>query len=69
MVGTQIKDLSPLLGMTKLEYLDIQITPVQNISPLVGFRSLRYLYVSTTITEAQVDALRQALPSCYISRN
>jgi len=40
---TKIRDLSPLSGLTDLEYLDLSLTDVSNLEPLSGLTNLKTL--------------------------
>lgn len=64
---TNVSDLSPLSGLTKLEALDISHTNVSDISVLYNMTELKTLYWGESqVSEEDIEALRQALPSCAI---
>ena len=44
--NNQINDISPLAGLTKLNWLNLDDNQVTDISPLSGLSSLRYLYLA-----------------------
>ena len=46
--GTDIRDLSPLAGLTSLSELSLQGTQVGDLSPLAGLASLTWLYLQGT---------------------
>lgn len=46
--GTKVRDLIPLGGLKRLEYLDVSNTRVRDLSPLSGLKNLRYLSLQNT---------------------
>ena len=62
-----VRDLSPLSGLTRLKTLYIDNNPVTNLEPLYGLTSLRTLSMKgIALSDAQLKALREALPDCHI---
>ncbi len=65
--GTPVYDLEPLGVLANLRELDLAHTLVRDVSPLVGLKALKVLHLeNTNIDEAQLAALRSALPNVLI---
>lgn len=63
----QITDLSALAGMNKLKHLYLADNQVRDLSALKGMDSLQTLDLTgNPLEQAQVEALREALPKCEI---
>ena len=64
---TQINDISPLSSLTKLTYLDLIGIKIYDITPLKSLKNLKTLKVnSNSLTQDQIDELKDALPNCSI---
>ncbi len=66
---TQVSDVTPLLGLTSVERLDLDGTQVSDVTPLAGLTSLKWLDLGGTpvsVSEKAVDNLKMALPQCEI---
>ena len=67
MEKNQITDLSALAGMNKLKHLYLADNQVRDLSALKGMDSLQTLDLTgNPLEQAQVEALREALPKCEI---
>ena len=69
--GNRLIDISPLAGLTQLKGLHLngnQLTDDQlkHLAGLKGLRSIDLRGIST-LTKAEVDKLKEALPKCSIS--
>jgi len=66
-LGTEVTDLTPLAKLTDLEHLALFDAPVADLIQLTNVTNLKFLHLrNTTITDAQVKQLQQALPNCEI---
>jgi len=64
----QISDIGPLSGLTNLESLYLHANKINDINPLRGLTNLQILNLwNNPINEAQIEALKQALPNTEIS--
>lgn len=62
-----LDDLSPLRACRNLVELDVSRTAVWDLSPLRELRSLLRIFVdNTAVTEAEIRALREALPALAV---
>jgi hypothetical protein len=65
--GCEIKDLSPLAGLSALEQLVLNDTPVSDLAPLAGLTMLRWLWLdSTQVSDLSPLAGLIALESLYL---
>ncbi len=65
--GREIKDLSPLAGLSALEQLVLNDTQVSDLSPLAGLTTLRWLWLdSTQVSDLSPLAGLTALESLYL---
>jgi internalin A len=63
----QIEDVSPLSGLTGLKFLDLNYNEISDVTPLYSLVELETLLLNgNPLTDEQVDALRAALPNCWI---
>jgi len=46
--ANKVSDLTPLTGLTRLEFLDLHDMPVSDLTPLVGLKNLEYLSIGNT---------------------
>lgn len=64
---TQVSDLSPLAGLTKLKGMSIVDSPVRDLTHLNGLPNLKLLGMfETNVSAEEVDRLHRALPNCQI---
>ena len=47
-IGTPIRDVSPLAGLTSLEHVNLTSTGVSDVNPLAGLTKLQGLYLTST---------------------
>jgi hypothetical protein len=67
---SNVQDVEPLTGLTKLGYLDLSDTKVANIEPLTNLKSLGFLSLSrTAVPPDETQKLRGLLPKCRITHN
>jgi hypothetical protein len=67
--NVQVSDLSPLASLSSLRHFFLDSTQVRDLTPLTGLKTLEAFWIGNAeITEEQIQALRQALPNCHISR-
>ena len=67
LAATQVRDLSPLGGLTSLHVLILHKTEVSDLTPIHGLTNLQKLGISeTNVTDQEVAQLQKALPSCDI---
>ena len=65
--GNRVKDVAPLAGCKKLGTLWLQGNPVEDPTPLHDMKQLRSVTLrGTPVTDEQREALRQALPNCFV---
>ena len=64
----QITDLSPLAKLTSLRIIILNGNPINDLAPLAGLKGLRSIDLRRipTLTKAEVDKLKKALPKCSI---
>jgi Leucine-rich repeat (LRR) protein len=68
--NSEVRDLSPLAGLTSLDCLSLNNTSVSDLAPLAKVPNLRKIWVRNTgVTKDQVDALQKALPNCKIDHD
>jgi len=68
--GMKRVDLKPVASLNKLKELYLQSAEVADLSPLYGLRCLDEVDVrETTLDEAQIAALKRALPKCTVWDN
>lgn len=66
--GNQISDVSALAGLTTLTTLDLSNNKLSDVSALAGLTGLKQLWLGgNELSTEAIDALKQALPDCYIS--
>ncbi len=68
--STNIKDLSPLAGCTKIHHLNIACCPnIKDISPLYGMTELERLWIGrdTPVPAEQVAKMKSIVPGCTIN--
>lgn len=66
--GNQISDVSALAGLTTLTTLDLSNNKLSDVSALAGLTGLKQLWLGgNELSTEDIDALKQALPECYIS--
>ena len=66
--GTQVSDVTPLAGLTSLQWLVLNGT-VTDVTPLARLTSLEVLILNgTQVSEAAVEQLQKALPQCEITK-
>ena len=64
----QISSVSALSTLTSLESLDLSDNKITDVSALHSLTNLKQLWLGgNNISADQIDALRAALPDCYIS--
>lgn len=64
----QISSVSALSALTSLETLDLSDNKITDVSPLHSLTGLKQLWLGgNNLSAEQIDALRAALPDCYIS--
>ncbi len=64
---TPVSDLSPLAELKKLKSLDLTETQASDLSPLRELNNLkRFVYSGSQVSDAQMHAIREALPDCNI---
>ena len=64
----QISSVSALSALTSLETLDLSDNKITDVSPLHSLTGLKQLWLGgNNLSADQIDALRAALPDCYIS--
>lgn len=67
--GPEIVDLSPLSDVTNLETLYLRRAGVADLAPLHDLEKLELVNLEgTSVSDAEIDRLRQALPGCEIQR-
>lgn len=60
-------DISAIAGLTKLEYLELQVSKTTDISALQGLKKLKELKLNgNPLQQSQIDELQAALPNCDI---
>ena len=65
--GKNLKDLAPLAGLTALQKLDLQDTPVSDLAPLAGLTALQELYLQdTSVSDLAPLAGLTALQRLYL---
>ena len=66
-----LKDISPLVGLRKLEELILDGNNITNINALAGLTQLRELSLrnNPNLTKAELEELQKALPNCRILSN
>ena len=63
-----ISSISALSSLTSLESLDLSNNRISDVSALYSLTNLRQLWLGgNSISTEQIEALRNALPNCYIS--
>jgi serine/threonine protein kinase len=65
--NNSISNVSALSGLTNLYTLRISGSPISDISPLKGLTGLRIFNHGGSLTQAQINELRAALPNCDIN--
>ncbi|MDO4815710.1 MAG: leucine-rich repeat domain-containing protein [Bacillota bacterium] len=66
--GLGITDVSPLSGLTKVEFLDLSDNNISDFTALYGLQTLKELDVSgNNISPEQLSELEQALPNCRVN--
>lgn len=67
--NTDVYDLSPLLELPNLKYLNCSQTLIPNVDYLVEMQQLEVLWLcnSEHISRAEAAQLEEALPNCYIN--
>ena len=64
----QISSVSALSALTSLETLDLSDNKITDVSALHSLKNLKQLWLGgNNLSAEQIDALRAALPECYIS--
>ena len=64
----QISSVSALSTLTSLESLDLSDNKITDVSALHSLTNLKQLWLGgNNLSDDQIDALRAALPDCYIS--
>ena len=64
----QISSVSALSSLTSLESLDLSDNKITDVSALHSLKNLKQLWLGgNNLSAEQIDALRAALPDCYIS--
>lgn len=64
----QISSVSALSALTSLETLDLSDNKITDVSALHSLKNLKQLWLGgNDLSSDQIDALRAALPDCYIS--
>ena len=64
----QISSVSALSALTGLETLDLSDNKITDVSALHSLKNLKQLWLGgNNLSAEQIDALRAALPECYIS--
>ncbi len=63
-------DFSPLSTLTELADIELEHATVADLTPLAKCRKLRYVPLSfgNNVSDAQMAALRRALPGCSVNR-
>ena len=62
-----VRDLGPLSKLTGLKNLYIDKNPIANLEPLYALTNLRTLSMKgVDVPQAQLDALKKALPNCSV---
>ena len=62
-----VSSLLPITGMRHLKTLYIDNNPIEDLTPLYTLDALRTLSMKgIPVTQAQLDALREALPNCSV---
>ena len=65
--GNQIRDLAPLSGLSSLRTLNLDGNPVRDFSPIYNLSALETLSIQDIrLSEDQLEALKEALPGCFI---
>jgi len=64
--NNQIADITPLQSLTSLYHLELGYNQITDISPLESLFKLKYLYLTSPLSQAQVDEFQKALPNCVI---
>ena len=65
--SNEVSDIAPLRNMTNLETLYLSNNKITDVSPLFGLQNLKYLSLGgNPINVEQIDALKKALPNCYV---
>lgn len=67
---TNLKDLTPLAGLTKLRDLNIcNCMELDDITPLYGLKNLERLWIGVwdPVPAEQVAAMREAVPGCLVN--
>ncbi|MDR1639976.1 MAG: leucine-rich repeat domain-containing protein [Clostridiales bacterium] len=65
--NNQITDISPLSNLTNLSTLNLENNQIQDVSYLANLTNLRALFLNgNPISQAQLSALKSALPNCMI---
>ena len=60
--------MSALSTLTSLESLDLSDNKITDVSALHSLTNLKQLWLGgNNLSDDQIDALRAALPDCYIS--
>lgn len=64
----KISNLSPLSSLKTLETLDLRNNKISDVTALSGLTNLKQLWLGgNELSSDQIDALKKALPNCYIS--
>ena len=65
--GNQIRDVTPLAGLTKLEKLMLYENQITDVTPLAGLTNLKDLGIwFNPISDEQKAMIKKALPNCRI---
>ena len=64
--ATAVSDLSPLSACSGLSWLDIRGSKVSDLTPLLELKSMRSLVVDEKFPTAQVDAIKEAIPTLEV---
>ena len=68
LTSNQISDISGLKGLTNLKMLDLSYNQISDVSVFENLRDLRWLALfNNPISEADIQSLKNALPSCEIN--
>ena len=66
--NNSISRLSPLSTLKTLETLDLSNNSISDVSALTSLKNLKQLWLNgNSISADQIQALKAALPDCYIS--
>lgn len=66
--GNAITKLTALKNLKTLETLDLSNNAINDVTALYSLTSLKQLWIAgNDLTDVQIQALRDALPDCYIS--